>query len=125
MRNQIKQANQINSLCSPLCFLVEFREILSQRKLGSPHETIALVFTQYTFMCFTFNHIEIILIAVFQQILRSSHGLQKMFHKFYAFFIWIQENIYPKALPGRRQIGTDTWANCVLNSVLLHMVLYL
>lgn len=102
MRNQIKPANQINSLCSPICFLVEFREILSQRKLGGPCETIALVFTDYTFLCFAFNHIEIIFIAVLQKIPRSSYGLQKIFHKCCAFLIRTQENIYPKALPGRR-----------------------
>lgn len=72
-------------------------------------------------MCFVFNHIETIFIALLWQIPRSFHGLQKIFHKCCAFFIWIQENIYPKALPGRRHVGTDTWVHCVPKSVLLHL----
>lgn len=95
-------------------FPVEFREILSQRKLGGPHETNPLVFTEYPFMRFVFKQKDKHF-AVLHQIPTGSPGLQKILHKCCSFFIWIQEKIYAISLPGRRQTGTDTQASLTLS----------
>ena len=101
MRNQIKEANQINSLSSPLCVFSGIQRNSLSEKGGKPSRNSTLEFTEYTFRCFLFKCRTTVSIAVLHQIPTSSPGLQKIFHRCCSFFIWT---------PG-------TQANCVPNSV--------
>lgn len=113
MRNQRKQANQISSLCAPLCLSSGIQRNSLPEKAGRPsrNKPFSVYRVSIYALCVqTKRHF-----AVLNQIPTGSPGLQKILHKCCSFFIWIQEKIYAISLPGRRQTGTDTQASLTLS----------